>query len=133
MYLCVSGRAEPVAPFAQSLPPVNTVAEARRRPKAVPGFDPPAQPQLDRWDSAADRLRSPLNGLRRADRAPDFLGCGRHVETGDAEGLSASTTAFMMAASAPTLPASPAPLTPRDWSLSAPRSFVTDETRRPVV
>jgi len=27
-------------------------------------------------------------------------------------GLSASTTAFMMAASAPTLPASPAPLTP---------------------
>jgi hypothetical protein len=111
-----------VAPFAPSLPPVNTVAEARQRPNAVLGFDPPAPTQTDRWDSAADRLRSPLNGLRRADRAPDFLGCGRHVETGDAEGLSASTTAFMMAASAPTLPASP-----------APRSFVTDETRQPVV
>jgi hypothetical protein len=96
-------------------------------------FDPP-QAQMDRWDSVT-RIGSGhrSTGLRRADRAPDFLGCGRHVETGDAEGLSASTTAFMMAASAPTLAASSAPLTPRDWSLSAPRSFVTDETRQPVV
>jgi len=39
LYLHVSGRAELVAPFAQSLPPVNTMAEARRRPKAVLGFD----------------------------------------------------------------------------------------------
>jgi hypothetical protein len=42
--LCLhaTGQAELVAPFAGSLFPIDTVAEARRRPKAVLGFDPPA-------------------------------------------------------------------------------------------
>ena len=39
LYLHVSARAEVVAPFARSLPPINTVVEARERPKAVLGFD----------------------------------------------------------------------------------------------
>jgi len=54
---------------------VSTVTEARRKPKAVLGFDPPAQAQMDPGDSVTDRLRSPLNVLApRGSRARLFQG-----------------------------------------------------------
>src|SRR6516225_4413426 len=65
---------------------VSTVTEARRKPKAVLGFDPPAQAQMEPWDSVTDRLRSPLNVLAPRGRAPDSFRGRRHVGLGDAEG-----------------------------------------------
>jgi len=48
---------------------------AELTPKAVLGFDPPAQAQMDPGDSVTDRLRSPLNVLApRGSRARLFQG-----------------------------------------------------------
>ena len=50
--------------------------------------------------------------MRGADSAPDFFGSDGHVDVGNGERAQRVDDGVMIAASAPTLPASPAPLTP---------------------
>src|SRR5260370_13716023 len=112
-----SGRADFVAPFARtlmrSLPPISNVAKARRRLEAVLGFDPPTQAQVDGgiW-SRIDCGHFSASCAARIARQT-FSGVAGMSIWAMPSGLSASTTALLMAARAPTLPASPAPLTPK--------------------
>jgi hypothetical protein len=106
----VSGRAEIVVPFAQSLPPINAMAEAPRRPSVLDNLegaltriaeDPRGSP-LPR--PSPSRGRAGRFRRRAADCAPDFFGVspacryGRcrgveHVDDGVRDGGECSDTA----------------------------------------